>query len=108
MKRWLVGALSLVISLFGLVGHLAMQAQVNVNQTSEEFAGADEKEEAGLRSLNSKRGRGAKVRHFARDKFNLVALPFHHRKVSSIKVFTSPPDSSPANVRRPFLQVFRI
>ena len=46
MKRWLVGAVSLVISLFGLVGHLTVQAQVNVNQTSEEFAGADEKEEA--------------------------------------------------------------
>ena len=110
MKRWLVGAVSLVISLFGLVGNLAVQAQVNVNQTSEEFACADEKEEAGLRSSNSKRsrGRGAKVRHFARDKFNLAALPFHHRKVSLTKVFTSPPDSSPANTRRPLLQVFRI
>jgi len=108
MKRWLVGALSLVISLFGLVGHLTVQAQVNANQTSEEFAGADEKEEAGLRSLNSRRGRGAKVRHFARDQFNLAALPFHHRKVSLTKVFTPPPDSSPANIRRPFLQVFRI
>ena len=59
MKRWLVGALSLVISLFGLVGHLTVQAQVNANQTSEEFAGADEKEESALRSSNSKRSRAA-------------------------------------------------
>ncbi len=110
MKRWLVGALSLLMSLFGLVGHLAMQAQVNVHQTLEEFGGGEEKEEPELRSLNSKRsrGRGAKVRRFARNKFNLAALPFHHRKVSLTKVFTSPPDSSPTNIRRQLLQVFRI
>ena len=110
MKRWLVGALSLVISLFGLVGHLTVQAQVNANQTSEEFAGAEEKEELALRSSNSKRSRvrSAKVRRFARDKFKLAALPFHHRKVSLTKVFTSPPDSSAANTRRQLLQVFRI
>ena len=48
MKRWLVGSLVLVISFFGLVGNLAVRAQVNVNQTSEEYAGAAEKDEAAL------------------------------------------------------------
>ena len=110
MKRWLVGAFSLVLSLFGLVGNLAVQAQVNVNQTTEEFAGTNEKEEPALRISNSKRSRvrGAKMHRFIGDKSNLDTLPFHHHDASLLKTFKPPPHSPPANTRRQLLQVFRI
>jgi hypothetical protein len=110
MKRLLVGALALVISLFFLAGNLAVQAQITVNQTSEEHAGADEKEEPALRSSNSQRNRvrSAKARRFIGHKFNFSVLAFHHHEASLLKVFTAPPDSPPANTRRQLLQVFRI
>ena len=110
MKRWFVGAFSLGLSLFGLVGNLAAQAQVNVNQMTEEFAGANEKEQPALRISNSKRSRvrGAKMHRFIGRKFNFSPLPVHHHEASLLRVFTPPPLSSTANLPRQVLPVFRI
>ena len=105
MKRWLVGSLVLVISFVGLAGNLAVQAQVNVNQTSEEYAGAAEKDELALRVSNSKRNRprGAKKQRFIEHNFG--ALPFQHDKVSA--ALAPSLYLSPAPLRQS-LQVIRI
>lgn len=109
MKRWLVGALSLVLSLCGLVGNLAVQVQVNASPASEEYAAADQVEEQALRSSTSKRTRHRNSREirFTRYSTHVKTLWSDHRVVFSSIGLASLAHESPG-VARPLLRVFRI
>ena len=80
MKRWLVGLLVLAIAFVALVGSSTVQAQANVNQMSEEYAGAAEKDEPALRVSSSRRHRprAAKEQRFIEHNFG--ARPSQHNK----------------------------
>jgi hypothetical protein len=107
MKRWLVGALSLVISLFGLAGSLAVQAHVNAGQTSEEYAGADGQEDLALKSSTSRRNRARrdKLKYPIGSDLNFIARPSSRNQPFPSRL-TPSTHRSPAHLRQ-FLQIYQ-